>query len=608
MKSPTAALIWDIWFRHRTLFGWLGGITLVTSVVNLFVRLWGPSGLRLAAVQQPSGAGAMALGMFNWHAVGGAFMLALVIFSYEEFNSDLSSRGFPHRLFTLPVPTAQLVALPMLLGVAAIEAVYWASSPMHDGGVLGAVLFGAFVPVFQTVLWTLGRLGPLRLVVLGAIIVVFMAAALEPAAPGALFSQRAIMLLASGVGIGMGFVAWVCVSGQRSGGRQAEWLHSLVGKAVFVLSAVAGPAMVYRIWTRGFARPSLLAVAQLTIIGWSGISLLRSLQHLGERWPGRRRDFRSAASAQFWFEWKRGGHVLPALVAALLGLVMVPSSWNNRADASSTLYILTAVLLMPLLFAALVGKAFSKVDFWSGDVAMPGSAAVRPMTASEMVAVKVRVAALAAGLSWGLVALFLIVWLSFWANTTILSRISLAAATTFDISTGAECAVVVLVLASLTVLTWKLMVAGLWLGLAGSRLVFALTSLPYVILPFFAMAFVISFFQRQQTTLQWIQSGLQHWTPTLEWVAAAGLIAKLAMMVYTIRRMTRAHVLQYTAFWMTGVACLWTTVLLITGALNKVHAPVPPGLKPLLIMSAILMVPIGRFEIAAFSLSRNRHR
>ena len=118
MKSPTTALIWDIWQRHRTPFAWLGGIARVTALVNLFVRLWGPSGLAQATVQQPSGAGAMALGMFNWHAIGGAFMLALVIFSYEEFNSHLSSRGFPHRLFTLPVPTAHLVALPMLLGIA----------------------------------------------------------------------------------------------------------------------------------------------------------------------------------------------------------------------------------------------------------------------------------------------------------------------------------------------------------------------------------------------------------------------------------------------------------------------------------------------------------
>src|SRR5262249_19328226 len=83
MKSPTAALIWDIWQRHRTPFAWLGGIALVTAVVNLFVRLLGPSGLSQAAVQHDPGAGALALGMFNWHAMGGAFMLALVIFSYE---------------------------------------------------------------------------------------------------------------------------------------------------------------------------------------------------------------------------------------------------------------------------------------------------------------------------------------------------------------------------------------------------------------------------------------------------------------------------------------------------------------------------------------------
>ena len=69
------------------------------------------------------------------------------------------------------------------------------------------------------------------------------------------------------------------------------------------------------------------------------VAAASSRNGLGERWPGRRRNFRSAASAQFWFEWKRGGYVLPTFVAALLGLVMVPSSWNNRADPSSTFFI-----------------------------------------------------------------------------------------------------------------------------------------------------------------------------------------------------------------------------------------------------------------------------
>src|SRR4051812_38181134 len=104
--SPIAALTWEIWVKNRKRVWTVIGMILSGWLVNI---VW-PGHLAVAET----------LSFMSWIFVFG-------IFHYTENDPQKLSIGFPSRLFTLPVSSLQLVAVPMVLGVASIEAVYLAS-------------------------------------------------------------------------------------------------------------------------------------------------------------------------------------------------------------------------------------------------------------------------------------------------------------------------------------------------------------------------------------------------------------------------------------------------------------------------------------------------
>jgi hypothetical protein len=108
--------------------------------------------------------------------------------------------------------------------------------------------------------------------------------------------------------------------------------------------------------------------------------------------------------------------VLPLLVGSLLAIVIAPLSWYVRNDGADSLRILVAILLMPLILALAIGKAFSRLDFWSSELSIPEFIAVRPLSTVDIIAVKIKVAAVTTVISWVLVLAFLAVWLPLWAN------------------------------------------------------------------------------------------------------------------------------------------------------------------------------------------------
>src|SRR5262249_3096983 len=119
--------------------------------------------------------------------------------------------------------------------------------------------------------------------------------------------------------------------------------------------------------------------------GISNLSFIRSPQRALDRLPRRDRIFSSAEAAQSWFEWRRSGLVLPLLVGSLLAIIIGPLSWYLRNDGTDSLRILIATLMMPMIFALAIGKAFSRPDFWSSELSVPGFIAVRPLSTVDMV-------------------------------------------------------------------------------------------------------------------------------------------------------------------------------------------------------------------------------
>src|SRR5207244_9232952 len=132
------------------------------------------------------------------------------------------SIGFPHRLFVLPVTSLLLVALPTLLGIAAVELVLvWVNLIFfHADGppLLVAVSLGGYMVFCQTILWNLSGLRSLRVVALGVIGIILIILGFLPSFPHAPLSERAVIAWVSGLALTAFLTSWICIARQRSGG------------------------------------------------------------------------------------------------------------------------------------------------------------------------------------------------------------------------------------------------------------------------------------------------------------------------------------------------------------------------------------------------------
>lgn len=176
-----------------------------------------------------------------------------------------------------------------------------------------AVLIGAYMVFYQTILWSLSGLRSLRMVVLGLIAIILIGVGLLPSFPrealSPWLSENFLIAQVAGLALIAFLAAWMVVARQRcGGGRGRHRLKALIGRIADVL-------------------------------------------------PRRYRCFGSPAGAQFWFEWRRSGLLLPLCIGALLLLVIGPLSWHMRNEADSTLRILAATLAMPMFLALPVGMS-----------------------------------------------------------------------------------------------------------------------------------------------------------------------------------------------------------------------------------------------------------
>jgi hypothetical protein len=558
MRSPVTALMLDIWTRRRSSFLLVAATAVFACLFNLaFADSFGrtPNGVHLL------------------RALNVVFLLTvavflLMIFSYQEFKSSKGSTGFPARFFPLPLTSLQLVAIPMGLGVTAIGLFWllWMTSIRTFGQstVFLGILLGAWLVWSQTVLW-LPASDPFRLTTVGTVWMTFAYLALSPAYP-----QDALQWWLKGntvIGLLIGsaplafVLSWTLVARQRSGRFNRRPFHGKVERISGIL-------------------------------------------------PGRIATFASPAAAQCWFEWRRSGYQLPRLVGVLLIgtlLVMLGIPWlspGNTEDAREGLVVWT--LTMPIILAFLAGKPLSKPDFWASDLAVPPFLAAKPLATEEIVTAKMKAAAWSTALSWLLVLAFLAASFPLWAYTDVLPYFRIVWWQFHDYPLLFQYAIGAASLLGCMFLTWRFLVAGLWLGLSGSRKMRALSAGPFVLIPALLIAIheVID-----KPAFSWVDYDLDRTLSFLIWTAAVGAIAKLWLSAFSWRNVARARVRQYLIFWTGGTACVVALAIVVSPLVWGFFLPSDGAqVRTLLILAALLAVPFARPGLATSSLERNRHR
>jgi hypothetical protein len=363
--------------------------------------------------------------------------------------------------------------------------------------------------------------------------------------------------------------AWVCIVRQRyGGGQRRRWLKNLIERIADVL-------------------------------------------------PRRKQGFRSPAAAQFWYEWRRAGVLLPACIGALLILVIAPLSWFLRGDAGSAMSILVLTLAMPMILAFPLGKGFSKADVWSRDLLLPAFVAIRPLATGEMIVTKMKVAALSAGISWVLVLAFLSLWLPLWANVAPLMMVRVGFWMAYGHSMAAEYAIAALFITASMFVTWKLLVGGLWVGLSGSRKFFITSAVVYCLVPLLGFIGLAILLNHERAVRAWVTEDPNRVLSICEWIAALAVIAKFWLAAFSWRSIAPARVRAYLLLWagatlsLIALANLLWAHGLLSLQLMAVTGFLPVDvyrLRNLLVLLALLVIPFARLGYAPSALAKNRHR
>ncbi|MDB6124930.1 MAG: hypothetical protein JWQ71_3923 [Pedosphaera sp.] len=541
MRSPGVALAWEIWRQGRRWAWCVAGIIAVCSLVAVVI----PD--KQSVLENLEG---LFVFLMIW-----TMILVFGVFHYAEFNPRKNWHGFPYRNFVLPVPTWMLVAVPMFLGLISVELVYvaWAKlvfSPLGRSiGFWPAAALGSGIICYQALVWSLAGFRIARMVVLVLAGIIFLQLTLMPFAAELFNMEQARVVTALTVAFpGLAIVAflggWFSVEKQRrGGGRGRGWLKARIGQFIDAM-------------------------------------------------PRRRKGFGSSAEAQFWFEWRRAGLLLPICVGAVLLMIFGPVSWFTRSDADATLWTLGWALGLPILLAVNIGKGFVKPDFWSGDIALAPFVAVRPLASGEWVVTKMKVAALGVVIAWLLVLAFLSLWLPLWANCTQLKELW----DTFIVLHNPLSAGVILILLVMLamVLTWRGMVGGLWLGLSGNKKLYvgaAGTHAVVLIVVILGITFWLKHFQWRE---------LERYVSWLGWGLTIAVMCKLWLAVFSWNKISAGRVGRYALIWAVGTGGLVALVMLV--------CPNVFWLKHLLILAALLPVPLARLGLAPLALAKNRHR
>ena len=555
MRTPAAALAWQLWGRHR----WGLGLALACWLLLALLVAVLPASAHepLAAL-----AGAVLLPPTLFYVV--------VVFAYGEDGRPIEGApsSFPPRQFTLPVPTAALVAWPLLSGTAA-AALAWllcAGFVLRPCGadvplVWPALLLAATLAWLQAILWSPFPLPLIRLpvaVVVPIGLVVF-------GTVGSTHGLREPVLAAVFAALlpPAYLAAWAGVSRARHGDTPEWALRPATGRAA----------------ARAPARP----------------------------------PFASPAQAQLWCEWRLHGLGLPLLLLGLYlpltGLALLLTRIGDAAvdggvspflvpfsrETRVTVLVFHPLLDMPPLFAAVLG-----VGLGSTGPRFRTSAFLltRPLTSAALVTAKLRLAARTTLAAAGVTLLTALGWLlltgigpdvaGWWRQVEEMP---------YPVPAWV---LALLALAGLLGLTWLQLAKGLVFGLSGRAW---LQPIPFVglglLLPALAFGSWLAHHPEYDDTLRTARA-------LLPWAMGLAVLLKLSAVgsagYAAVRRglWERGSLAAVAGVWLVTAGCL----LVVLSSL------IPPGTLPrgVIPLGVVLLLPLARILAAPLALEWNRHR
>lgn len=541
MRTPAAAIAWEFRQRHR----W--GLLAVLCAVFVL------GGIKIAALMS---------GGIDVHDVTFAllvpvplsamFMYLLAVFTFG-ITGDLAARQsmYPPRMLTLPVSTAALAGWPMLYGCLSMVLLWFG---IRIAGVFPSglpipkywpALFAASLLAWtQALTWMPYPLRGMRILATIGLLVsidVVVFTALETKA------RESTMLLLLAPLLPLAYVAAVSAVRRARQGHVPEW------------------GIVERFTPR----------------------LTRSATT---------RDFRTAAQAQLWFEWRQYGRSLPFLV----GIVLVPGLSLlfvfHQTPVIVIEIVLMALLLPPFLaifVAATAGKSSSNA---SESYGITPFMATRPVEDRALVVAKWRAALLSTLAAWAIVMVAVPTAL-IWSEAT---EPVMNIARNIDTGLGRPRAIILglLILAGLVGSTWKQLVQGLYIAMSGRDWAvkgIAFATLALVTIGFLGLGWIIE--SRYRVVVLW---------NAIPWLMAVLVVAKLMLAMRVMQRGAERGL--FTRKQLISSAITWDLCVLAVYAILALVLPAILFRRYFLLLVAMLVVPFVRLAAAPLAVAGNRHR
>jgi len=413
VRSPVFAIAWEFWNANRR--GWLF-VFAALVLCGALVHLLGRAGAKPESIE-----------LFGYVPLVTSLILAISFCNFTDRNRRDGIAGFPRHLFSLPVNTGLMVTCAMLCSILSVLLIYiaWVTlvlKPLDVATLLRwpATLLTAFVVFYQAIIWCLCGFRLTRVVSLSLVATSLVAVGFMPTLiPDKTFWNSEIHLSASLIAVAA--VAYgatlATVGAQRRGGARG-WA-----------------------WFQEFLDRILITI------------------------PHRRCALTSAEAALFWIEWRRIGFVLPTAVLLTTVLVLGLTLGVSGGGREATFRAETWLVMLPLLLAFPIGLGFGKPDFWSLDLSLPTFVATRPISAGQILAARMKVAAGTTLLTWAGLFAVAPVFVYLYCDTTHWRDLSEMWRILY--SPLVQWLLPLLLIAAAMLMTWGLLVAQMWLGYSG---------------------------------------------------------------------------------------------------------------------------------------------
>jgi len=542
MRTPAAAIAWELRQRHR----W-GLIALLATIFIL-----GAIKIAVLATQAHPELHDATFALLVPVPLAATSLYLLAVFTFG-IAGDLAAREsmYPPRMLTLPVSTAALAGWPMLYGCLSMTLLWFAMRivcifpPGVEIPKYWPALFAASLLAWtQALTWMPYPFRGMRIVISIGLLVSIDVVALTALGTRA---RESTMLLLLAPLLPLAYAAALSAVRRARRGDVPDWG---VAKRLAPASTRSAPP----------------------------------------------RDFRSAARAQLWFEWRQFGRSLPLLVAIVLPVGLSLLFLFREADVIVVEIVVASLLLpsfMAIFVAATAGKSSSNA---SESYGITPFLATRPVEDRALVVAKWQAALISTLAAWVIVAVAVPVAL-LWSDA---AEPILHIARNVDGALGRPRAIVLglLILAGLVASTWKQLVQGLYITMSGRDWAvkgIAFATLVLVTLGFLALGWILDSRYRIAVALN-----------AIPWLMAAFVALKLVLAMRVMQRgaarglFTRRQLISGAIAWDVCVLALYGVLTLILPAiLFRRH---------FLLLVAMLVVPCVRLAAAPLAVAGNRHR